>query len=209
MEIEKSKYSMQDVNKWAESYKDVGSFAAVARQAGVSRDTVGRWLTKYKDLFGIVFLKDVKAEFEKQGLRKCTICNDTKKLVCFGKNNASRCKPCGWKISAEWRNNNRVRSNAISREYNARRSGRDHALAIINGQKRCIDCLMAYDISAFYNARRTKKDGTRAKVARCRKYFLARVSNRRVNDVGFKLATHLRTRTRQAIKNGQKKGLGC
>ncbi len=169
MDIKNSVYTMADIQLWAEKYKELKTFADVARYFNVCRDTVRVWLVKYKDSFGLTFHQDMYG-LETEITKVCTKCGKEKDKSEFIKSKGklrSECKVCC----------NKRRSPKVYEELERNK----------NGLKTCTGkngCGKVKPLNEFYEYPKNKIHGRSSHCKECEKiYDLKRIENKNIPEI--------------------------
>lgn len=236
------KYTTNDVLIWYEEYKKKPTLSHVAQMFGVSQKTISILFRKYSLVFGEKYREASEIYLLNMGLRKCSHCKQLKSIESFGRDKLNKyglnrwCKLCTNKQSECYRNQNiekvRITVNKSSKKW---RKG-NLSYVLVSGRKRqklrrqnfkklnqnidpydknvekkcygvCKEILPAKNFS--------KNSGTKSGLNdMCKKCTRLYKQNIRKNNILYKIADHLRTRLRSALKGNYKSGsavedLGC
>jgi len=203
------RYTLEDISKWAECYKKVGSFAKVSNMfANTNKKTIVKYLKLHKDAFGLTFSHDQRNELKKQGLKKCmgscglTMSIDEFEFKRTTNSYRSICKKCRSLLNKEYREKNKDKITEYMAQYRANNKEKISSASKLRYQE---------NRSAMTLVQRQYYSENKSDIrSRRRNRHIVRMQE----DTNYKLRYTLRGRISSAIKNRSKVGsaivsLGC
>lgn len=161
-DLKNSPYTIENIEEWANKYKEVGSFVGVASFFGVDRGTIRQWLRKYKDKFGLKFKCDLYG-VETETTKVCTQCEEEKDKSEFVANRQN-CKEC------------------VSRY--ARPEVWEERDRNLDGYKTCCECNEVKPFNDFRTNKKNKWHGRSFMCKECSKiYRKNRIENKEEPDI--------------------------